>query len=68
MIAMVLRAVFWQVGIGLVIGIPAAIGLGISSLASFSELRRGIRYCCRRALTPWNRGPHRRGDPRAKGS
>ena len=43
--AMVLRGAFWQVGIGLGIGIPAAIGAGYSCRANSSESRRRIRCC-----------------------
>ena len=56
-VAMVLRGAFWQVGIGLGIGIPAAIGADISWPASSSELRRGI-HCCwqvRPCFSDWRR-------------
>ena len=41
-VAMVLRGVFWQVGIGLAIGIPAAIGAGYLIASQLF------------GITPWN--------------
>ena len=65
-VAMVLRGAFGQVGIGLGIGTPAAIGAVISCRTTPSESRRGIRCFGRCDLVSWIGGAGRCGDPRAK--
>jgi ABC-type antimicrobial peptide transport system permease subunit len=46
-VAMVFRDAFLKVGVGLAVGLPAAIGAGKLMSVSYSACSRGIRLCSR---------------------
>jgi ABC-type antimicrobial peptide transport system permease subunit len=67
-VTMVLRGAFWQVGIGLGIGIPAAIAAGYLMATQLFGVKPWILYCwqVRLCFLDWRR--YCCGDPRAQGS
>ena len=68
-VAMVLRGAFWQVGIGLGIGIPAAIASGIShGQPAFRSQAVESVTVGRCDCASWIGGAGRCSDPRAEGS